>query len=118
MKTRKTGKQKLHNTKKFPKLVRATMKIASRRHLKSRDAIVVLSPLEVDALVKKLTYKKLTTGQKTGTAIAHKHKTATCPITTGIFVRIAAEAAKESRQEGEKNYTGLLNTNTKCLYQS
>ena len=30
----------------------------------------------------------------------------TCPLTTGIFVRIAAEAAEEDRMNGRKRITG------------
>jgi alkylated DNA nucleotide flippase Atl1 len=39
-------------------------------------------------------------------ALAHKHKaTIGCPITTGIFARIAAGAAAEEEAEGEKTIT-------------
>jgi len=47
---------------------------------------------------------KLTTINEIRVALAKKHgATIGCPITTGIFAWIAANAAEEQRQKGEKN---------------
>jgi len=44
-------------------------------------------------------------------ALAKKHKaTIGCPITTGIFARIAAEAAQEQKQQGKTNITPYWRT--------
>ena len=45
------------------------------------------------------------------TALAKKHKaTIGCPITTGIFAWIAANAAEEQRQKGKKDITPYWRT--------
>ena len=53
--------------------------------------------------MKKVPKGKLITVNQIRKKLAKKHKAAiTCPITTGIFARIAAEAANEDRIAGRK----------------
>ena len=54
---------------------------------------------------------KLITINKIREILASKHgATIACPITTGIFVRIAAGAAEEDLQEGKKRITPYWRT--------
>ena len=54
---------------------------------------------------------KLTTINEIRVALAKKHgATIGCPITTGIFAWIAANAAEEQRQKGEKDITPYWRT--------
>ena len=80
---------------------------------------VIPAPIEVDEIMKKIPKGKLVTINEIRAALAKKHKaTIGCPMTTGIFAWIAAHAAEERKQHGEKNVTpywrnlktsGLLN---------
>jgi len=57
----------------------------------------------VDRLMKKVPRGKVLTINAIREALARRHKaTIGCPITTGIFARIAAEAAAEEEAEGKK----------------
>jgi alkylated DNA nucleotide flippase Atl1 len=54
---------------------------------------------------------KLVTINEIRAALAKKHKaTIGCPLTTGIFAWIAANAAEEQRQEGKKDVTPYWRT--------
>jgi hypothetical protein len=54
---------------------------------------------------------KLTTINEIRSALARKHKaTIGCPITTGIFAWVAANAAEERKQKGEENTTPYWRT--------
>jgi hypothetical protein len=62
-------------------------------------------------MMKKVPRGKLITINEIREALAKKHKaTIGCPITTGIFAWIAANAAEEQRQEGEKDITPYWRT--------
>ena len=72
---------------------------------------VMLSPLEVNSLMKKVSKGKLTTINQLRGILAKKYKTTTaCPIVTGIFVIIAARAAEEELKEGKKRVTPYWRT--------
>jgi alkylated DNA nucleotide flippase Atl1 len=67
---------------------------------------VIPAPTEVDALMRKVPAGKVTTINDIRAALAKKHgTTVACPITTGIFARIAAGAAEERKQKGETDIT-------------
>ena len=69
------------------------------------------SPLEVNALMKKVPKGKLTTINEIRKKLAKKYKTTTaCPIVTGVFAWIVAGAAKEDIQDGKKNITPYWRT--------
>jgi hypothetical protein len=76
-----------------------------------RGTMVVARPKDVDALMKKPRKGRLTTVKQIMAQVAKQHGADTaCPMTTGIFVRIAAEAAEEELAEGRKRVTPYWRT--------
>ncbi len=103
MKTKKSWKEKLHDSKDLPKVVKLTGKQAEKW---GEGTMAIPSPLEVDAIMKKVPKGKLITINIIRQKIAEKHKATTgCPITTGIFAWISAHAAEEEKAEGKKKIT-------------
>jgi NAD(P)H-nitrite reductase large subunit len=73
--------------------------------------LVIPAPIEVDELMRKVPKGKLITINEIQAALAKKHGTnVCCPLTTGIFAWIAANAAEEQRQKGEKDITPYWRT--------
>ena len=73
--------------------------------------LVIPSPREVDEIMRKIPKGKLTTINHIRSALARKHgATIGCPITTGLFARIAAGAAAEDEAEGKKHITPFWRT--------
>jgi len=73
--------------------------------------MVIPAPSEVDALMRKVPRGKVTTINELRTALAKRHKADfACPITTGIFAWIAANAAAEDRASGKKRITPYWRT--------
>jgi len=73
--------------------------------------MVIPAPMEVNELMRRVPEGKLTTINEIRAALAKRHgATIGCPITTGIFAWIAANAAEEQRQEGEKDITPYWRT--------
>jgi alkylated DNA nucleotide flippase Atl1 len=61
--------------------------------------------------MRKVPAGKLVTINEIRTALARKHKaTIGCPMTTGIFAWIAAHAAEEREQSGDKDVTPYWRT--------
>ena len=105
---RKTWKEKLHNSKDFPKVQPITEK---QHKIWGKGTIVIAKPIEVDELMKKVPKGKLTTINKIREALAKRHgATIACPITTGIFARIASEVAEEELAGGKKRVTPYWRT--------
>jgi len=68
--------------------------------------MLIPKPLDVDALIRRVEKGKLVTNAQLRERLARDFKVDfTCPITTGIFVRISAEAAEEDRRAGKKEVT-------------
>jgi len=68
--------------------------------------LVIPAPIEVDDLMKKVPKGKLTTINEIRQALANKHNaTIGCPLTTGIFAWISANAAEEQKQQGVTDIT-------------
>lgn len=68
--------------------------------------VVIPAPMEVNEIMRKVPEGKLTTINEIRAALAKKHEaTIGCPITTGIFAWIAANAAEEQREKGEEDIT-------------
>ena len=64
---------------------------------------VIPAPVEVDELMRRVPKGKLTTINHVRIALAKKHDTTVaCPLTTGIFAWIAANAAEEDTSENKK----------------
>ena len=72
---------------------------------------VIPAPREVDEIMKKIPKGKLITINEIRQILAKKHKaTIGCPITTGIFAWIAANAADEDAKQGKKRITPYWRT--------
>jgi hypothetical protein len=100
----KTAREKLEEqSKKLPKIVVIPKKMEKRFR---KGKMLIPKPLDVDALIRKVKRGKLVTQEEIREKLAKDFKVnVTCPITTGIFVRIAAEAAEEDKKAGKKEIT-------------
>lgn len=108
MKARKTWAEKLRDNKGLPKVGTIEGKLSTRW---GAGTFVVPAPLEVKELMDKVPKGKLTSINELREALARKHGTTiTCPITTGIFAWIAANAADEAAQAGAKRITPYWRT--------
>jgi hypothetical protein len=102
MKTRKSWRQKMHNPN-LPKLVAMPPKMQSRL---GNGTMLLPSPREVDALIRSVRKGSLITVSQIRQALARKYAAdVTCPLVTGIFVWIAAEAAEEDSAAGKTKIT-------------
>jgi hypothetical protein len=71
-----------------------------------KGTMLIPTPKLVDSLIRKVPKTKLITVGDLRRRLAHDFSAdVTCPLTTGIFMRIAAEAAEEARSEGRKRIT-------------
>ena len=105
---KKSWTEKLADSKDLPKVEKITEKMSKRW---GAGTVVIPAPMEVDEMMRKVQEGKLVTINEIRAALAKKHKaTIGCPMTTGIFARIAAEAAEEQRQEGKKDITPYWRT--------
>lgn len=107
-KTKKTWKEKLHDSRDFPRIEPIPEKA---RGSWGEGTVVIVKPIEVDELMKQVPEGKLTTMGIIRQHLAEKHgATITCPLTTGIFARIAAEASAEAEDIGETGVTPYWRT--------
>ena len=73
---------------------------------KGRGRLLIPKPLDVDALMRQVEKGKLiTVNQIRGRLAKDYGADLTCPLVTGIFLRIAAEAAEEDLSRGETKIT-------------
>jgi len=92
-KAKKTWREKLAESKDLPK------------------TMVIPSPTEVDEVMRRVPKGRLATINEIRFCLAKKHGTdIACPMTTGIFAWIAANAAAEARTAGEKKVTPYWRT--------
>src|SRR5258708_3236425 len=102
MKTRTSWRAKMDNPD-LPKIV-SIPPIMQKRF--GTGTMLIPSPREVDALIRTVSKGSLITVSKVREFLAGKDSAdVTCPLTTGIFVRIAAEAAEEEAQSGKAGVT-------------
>ncbi|MDH5495736.1 MAG: hypothetical protein OEY24_08575, partial [Candidatus Bathyarchaeota archaeon] len=93
MPKKKSWSEKLHDSKDLPRVEKITDKMSKRW---GTGTVVIPAPIEVDEMMRKVPKEKLITINQIRTTLAKKHgATIGCSLTTGIFARIAAEAAKE-----------------------
>jgi len=94
MKSKRSWKEKLNDAKDLPKV----QPIPDRMIPKwGKGTMVLPAPVEVDHLMRSVPKGKVTTINEIRSALASKHHaTMACPMVTGIFAWIAANAAEES----------------------
>jgi hypothetical protein len=108
MAKKKSWQKKLADDKDLPKVEKITGKMSARW---GQGTVVIPTPREVDAAMRKVRRGKLTTIEQIRQALAEKHRaTIACPITTGIFAWIAAHAADEAEGSGRKRITPYWRT--------
>lgn len=101
-KSRTSWREKLEKKQK-PKVVKVPPKM---REKFGSGTMLVATPLLVDKLVRKVKKGKLVLVTQVMDRLAKDfHADSTCPMTTGIFLRISAEAAEEDRRAGKKQIT-------------
>jgi len=108
MKKKKSWRKKLADSKDLPRVERYDEK-------KGRNwpagTYVIPAPAEVDEIMKKVPKGKLITINQIREILARRHGVDFgCPITTGIFSWIAANAAEEEAAEGKKRITPYWRT--------
>jgi hypothetical protein len=102
MKTRKSWREKMDNPN-LPKVVDIPPRMQQRF---GTGTMLVPSPNEVEAFIRTVRKGSVTTVSQIREFLAGKHSAnVTCPLTTGIFVRIAAEAAEEEASAGKAKIT-------------
>jgi hypothetical protein len=107
-KKRKTWREKLLDDKGFPKVhpIDATK---SKRW--GEGTFVIPAPIEVDELMRRVPRGRLITIDELRKVLAARHgATIACPMTTGIFAWIAANAAAEALEAGAADATPYWRT--------
>jgi len=108
VKTRKSWREKLAEDKGFPKVAPVCGKMTTKW---GTGIMVIPAPREVDGIMKQVPRGKLITINQIRAALAKRHHADfACPITTGIFAWIAANAAEEAVSEGQKRVTPYWRT--------
>ena len=108
MAKRKSWSEKLEDSKGLPRVERITGKMSKRW---GTGTVVIPAPKEVDEIMRRIPEGKLTTINEIRAALARKHKaTIGCPITTGIFAWVAANAAEERKEKDGKDNTPYWRT--------
>jgi len=103
VKFKKSWIEKLNDSKNLPKVVKIEGKMSKRW---GTGTCAIPAPIQVDKIMKKIPKEKVITINDIRAIIAKKHKaTIGCPITTGIFAWISANAAEEMRSQGKKDIT-------------
>ena len=107
-KPRKSWREKLADSKDFPRVEEISDK-ASKRW--GTGTVVIPAPMEVDEIMRKVPRGKLITVNQIRQTVARRHgATIGCPITAGIFISIAAHAAEEAAAEGKLDITPYWRT--------
>ena len=103
-KTRKTWRQKLEEEHPdHGKVVDIPSKMQNRFGI---GKMLIPKPLDVDASINKIPRGELATVAQIRERLAKDaHADCSCPMTTGIFLRIVAEAAEEDLRNGKSEVT-------------
>jgi hypothetical protein len=100
MRTRKSWQEKLDNPK-LPKLVPVPPKMRKRF---GNGVMLVPSPRDVEAVIRSTPEGSVITVSAIRRALAEKYSAdVTCPLATGILIRIVAEAAEEELRSGAQD---------------
>jgi hypothetical protein len=104
----KSWQEKLRDDKDLPKVCAINARMSKRW---GEGTCVIPAPREVDALMRRVPKGKLTTIDEMRRTLAARHgATVACPVTTGIFAWIAANAAAEAEAEKRKDITPFWRT--------
>jgi alkylated DNA nucleotide flippase Atl1 len=99
MRTRKSWREKMVNPN-LPKVVEITPKMEKRF---GTGTLLLPAPVDVEDAIRGIRRGTVrTVGQIRKDLAARYGTTSACPLVTGIFVRISAEAAEEDAREGKK----------------
>jgi len=105
---KKSWKEKLESAKGLPKVEIISDKMSKRW---GKGTVAIPSPKEVDEIMKMVPEGKVITVNEIREFIAGKHRaTIGCPLTTGIFTWVAANASEEARANGEREITPYWRT--------
>jgi len=102
---RKSWAEKLADKKNFPKILKLEprfpcSKLLMKLGAKPGDSVVLAQPSEVVKIMNKVPKGKLITIKEVCGQLAKNHKVKwCCPLTTGIFIVIAANAAVETKNK-------------------
>lgn len=108
MAKRKTWREKLHDSRDLPKVVKIDGKMSRKW---GSGTVAIPSPLEVDELMRKVRKGRLATINLIRQAVARKHgATIGCPICCGIFAWISAHAAEEDAANKARSITPYWRT--------
>ncbi len=100
--------KKLEDDKDLPKVIEIDEKMSKRW---GTGTCVIPAPREVNEIMSKVPKGKLLTINQIREILAKKHGASIgCPITTGIFAWISANAADEAKNEGRKRITPYWRT--------
>jgi predicted GIY-YIG superfamily endonuclease/alkylated DNA nucleotide flippase Atl1 len=100
--------ERLNDNKGLPKVEEITPKMSKKW---GTGTIVIPAPIEVDEIMRQVPLGRVTSINEIRSALAKKHKaTIGCPMTTGIFAWIAANASEERKKRGEENVTPYWRT--------
>ena len=100
--------ERLEDDQGLPKVEEITGKMTKRW---GTGTVCIPAPREIDGLMRSVPQGKLVTINELRAAIAKRHgATIGCPITTGIFAWIAANAAEEQRNLGTMDTTPYWRT--------
>lgn len=103
MGSRKSWREKLTESRDLPRVELIPKRMESRW---GKGTLLIPAPLEVDHLMRRIPKGRLTTVNEIRRELASSHgATICCPMTTGIFVWIAANAAAEDESTGLKRIT-------------
>ncbi len=99
MARKKTWVEKLNDSKDLPKIISLEGKQAEKW---GEGTMVIPAPIEVFEIMKMPVKGELLTINVIRNMLALKHQTTTaCPLTTGIFAWISANASEEMKEKGE-----------------
>src|ERR1044071_3668727 len=108
MRLKKTWREKLEDSKGLPKVGKIEGRMSQRWGC---GTMVVPAPREVDEIMRQVPKGKLITINEIRAILASKHNvTIGCPITTGIFAWIAANAAEEASSRNGARVTPYWRT--------
>ena len=105
---KKSWREKLADSKGLPKVVALQGKAAAKW---GKGTMAIPAPIEVDRIMRSVPRGRVLTTDALRAFIARKHgATIGCPLTTGIFAWIAANAAEEAAEAGAHKITPYWRT--------